>query len=255
MLFQAHRGVSTEYPENTMPAFEAAYAQGYQVIELDPAFTADGQCVTFHDKTVNRTCRHLDGTVIAEETPVADLTYDQLQQLDAGLFMGQRFAGTKVPLLSQVLSYASQVGVLVKLDNKFESKFTPQQQARFFEIVECSGARVAFTCKYPETISKVVERFPDSQIHYDGVVTEENVARVKALLKNNPLTVWLALPSELTSWVTVPMASPQLCEMVKHYGNLGVWILETREQLEQAKVLGADIIETTGSIKPECMRN
>ena len=127
MLFQAHRGVSTEYPENTMPAFEAAYAQGYQVIELDPAFTADGQCVTFHDKTVNRTCRHLDGTVIAEETPVADLTYDQLQQLDAGLFMGQRFAGTKVPLLSQVLSYASRVGVLVKLDNKFESKFTPQQ--------------------------------------------------------------------------------------------------------------------------------
>ena len=100
-----------------------------------------------------------------------------------------------------------------------------------------------------------MERFPDSQIHYDGVVTEENVARVKALLKNNPLTVWLALPSELTSWVTVPMASPQLCEMVKRYGNLGVWILETREQLEQAKVLGADIIETTGSIKPECMRN
>ena len=38
MLFQAHRGVSTEYPENTMPAFEAAWTQGYQIIETDPLF-------------------------------------------------------------------------------------------------------------------------------------------------------------------------------------------------------------------------
>ena len=43
MLFQAHRGVSTEYPENTIPAFAAAAWQGYQVIELDPTFTADGK--------------------------------------------------------------------------------------------------------------------------------------------------------------------------------------------------------------------
>ena len=40
---QAHRGVSTEYPENTMASFEAAVLQGYDVIELDPNYTADGQ--------------------------------------------------------------------------------------------------------------------------------------------------------------------------------------------------------------------
>lgn len=45
MKFQAHRGVGTEFPENTMPAFIAAAAQGYDYIELDPAFTADGKCV------------------------------------------------------------------------------------------------------------------------------------------------------------------------------------------------------------------
>lgn len=98
MLFQAHRGVSTEYPENTMPAFVAAYEQGYQVIELDPAFTADNRCVTFHDLTVNRTCRTQAGAVIEKEQPVSELTFDQLQQLDAGAFMGEQFKGTKVPL-------------------------------------------------------------------------------------------------------------------------------------------------------------
>ena len=58
MLVQAHRGVSTEYPENTMPAFVASYQQGYPIIEFDPLFTADGECVVIHDKTVNRTCRN-----------------------------------------------------------------------------------------------------------------------------------------------------------------------------------------------------
>lgn len=249
MLFQAHRGVSTEYPENTMPAFRAAWEQGYQIIELDPVFTADGKCVVFHDATVKRTCRTEDGQTLPETLKVSELTYDQLQAYDAGLFMGEKFRGTKVPLLSQALSFAAQTGQLVKLDNKFE-KFEPRLQEEFFKIVETSRARVGFTCAKPETIERVVARFPEAQIHYDGAVDEQTVTAVKALLSGNPLTVWLPLPSRLTSWVKVPMATPELCEMVKRQAALGLWILETEEQLEQAMALGADIIETTGAIKP-----
>jgi len=249
MLFQAHRGVSTEYPENTMPAFLAAYEQGYQIIELDPAFTVDGCCVTFHDKTINRTCRTDEGQQIGEESLVADLTLAQLQALDAGLFMGEQFRGTRVPLLSEVLAFAAEKKLLAKLDNKFE-RFSPENREKFFQIVENSGAKVAFTCKFPETIALVAQRFPTAQIHYDGAVTRENLEQVRSLLKNNPLTVWLALPSHLTNWVKVPMASEALCRMVKEYGSLGLWILETEEQLQQAEALGADIIETTGSVKP-----
>ena len=78
MLFQAHRGVSSEYPENTIPAFAAAARQGYQIIELDPLFTADGECVVFHDKTLNRTCRNSDGSEIADKIPLAELTFEEL---------------------------------------------------------------------------------------------------------------------------------------------------------------------------------
>ena len=249
MLFQAHRGVSTEYPENTMPAFRAAWEQGYQVIELDPVFTADGQCVVFHDATVNRTCRTADLQVIEEPLKVTELTYEQLSAYDAGAFMGSQFVGTRVPLLSQVLEFAAQKDILVKLDNKFE-RFTPEQKEAFYAIVEASGARVGFTCARLETIGEVTKRFPKAEIHYDGLVTEENVLAVKALLAENPLTVWLALPSRLTAWVKVPTASPELCQMVRRYAALGLWILETRDQLQEAIALNAHIIETTGSIKP-----
>ena len=249
MLMQAHRGVSTEYPENTLPAFEAAYKQGYPIIELDPLFTADGECVTFHDETINRTCRNIDGTQVEEPIRTTDLTLVQLRSYDAGVFMGQEFAGTKVPLLSEVFDYAEKTGLVVKVDNRF-ADFPQWQQEKLFAIAEKSGAKIGFTCKNPEITQIVVDRFPSATIHYDGYVDEASVLQIKQILKNNPLVVWMALPSELTSWVKVPMATPETCQMVKKYGQLGLWILETQEQLQQAKELGADIVETTGAIKP-----
>lgn len=245
MIYQAHRGVSTEYPENTMPAFLAAYEQGYQIIETDPVFTADGRCVLFHDKTVKRTCQNAP----QPDRLVTEMTYGELLALDAGSYMGARFAGTKVPLLEELLAFAAQKGLHVKLDNKFE-KFAPEQKQVFLDIVERSGADAGFTCASPENISLVAERFPGATVHYDGYVDEEKLQTVKGLLKKNPLVVWLPLPSPLTSWVKVPVASADLCKLAKQYGKLGLWILETEEQLARAEVLGADIIETTGTLKP-----
>lgn len=177
MLFQAHRGVSTEYPENTLPAFQAAAEQGYQLIELDPTFTADGECVLFHDKTLNRTCRNDDGTEIPEEIYAEDLTFAQLTAYDAGIFMGEQFKGTRVPLLSEVLALAARENLEVKIDNRFEH-FSIWQQEKLFDIVAASGANAGFTCMQPETIERVVARFPDAPIHYDGPVDEIGRAHV-----------------------------------------------------------------------------
>ena len=213
MIFQAHRGVSTEYPENTMPAFYAAFEQGYGIIETDPIFTADGYCVLFHDRTILRTCRTRSGEPVPELV-AAEMTYAQLTDLDAGLFMGEQFRGTKVPLLEEALAFAAEKKLHVKLDNKFE-RFTPEQKQTMFDIVERSGADAGFTCSKTENIQLVVARFPNATIHYDGYVDEETLIAVKSLLKNNPLVVWMPLPSHLTSWVKIPMATPEMCQMAK----------------------------------------
>ena len=249
MLFQAHRGVSTEYPENTLPAFAAAAQQGYHVIEFDPLFTSDGECVVFHDKTVNRTCRREDGSEFADKVFVENLTFEELTALDAGIFMGEQFRGTRVPLLSQVLVLAAEARLAMKIDNRF-AHFPAWQQEKLFDIVEASGVNAGFTCLNAEVVEKVLSRFPDAPIHYDGFVDEETVKDIVSRCKGNDLTVWLPLPCKLTSWVKVPLATPELCTMVKKYAKLGIWILDSEEQLQQAEALGADIIETTGSVKP-----
>jgi len=50
----AHRGDSSCFPENTMPAFESAAAMDVDVIETDVHLTTDGEVVIWHDDSLER---------------------------------------------------------------------------------------------------------------------------------------------------------------------------------------------------------
>jgi glycerophosphoryl diester phosphodiesterase len=51
----AHRGASALVPENTLPAFEAAWESGATWVEADTQPTANGVPVILHDDTLDRT--------------------------------------------------------------------------------------------------------------------------------------------------------------------------------------------------------
>ena len=53
MLVIAHRGASSELPENTLPAFERAIELGADAIELDVHADAAGRLVVTHDPPVS----------------------------------------------------------------------------------------------------------------------------------------------------------------------------------------------------------
>ena len=246
MQFQAHRGVSSECPENTMPAFRTAIRQKYDYIETDPAFTRDGQCVLLHDPTLNRTCRLPSGQPLPLPVAIADISYAEVLQYDAGIGFARKYAGTHIPLLQELLAQTKDSGTVVKLDNKIE-RFSDAQTEMLFRIVAESGAPVAFTCTSSEYIHKVRARFPHAEIHYDGAVTAETLPM---LVQERPTTIWLGLPSPAISWVTVPTADDALCATVRKVARLGLWILSSDAQLLEAERLGASVIETTGVLKP-----
>jgi glycerophosphoryl diester phosphodiesterase len=50
----AHRGSSAAEPENTLPAFERAIADGADFVEFDVQLAADGVPVVFHDAELDR---------------------------------------------------------------------------------------------------------------------------------------------------------------------------------------------------------
>jgi glycerophosphoryl diester phosphodiesterase len=71
-----HRGAAGHAPENTIAAIRRGVSLGVDFVELDVQRTRDGRLVVMHDKLVDRTT---DGTGL-----VSEMTWDELQLLDAG---------------------------------------------------------------------------------------------------------------------------------------------------------------------------
>lgn len=106
MLVAAHRGDSYNCFENTMDAFCAAVEAGVDMIETDVRMTKDGALVLMHDADIDRTT---DGTGL-----VADMTYDELAQRNAG----GRYAPAGIPTLEEFLQFLSSHEILLNLEIK-----------------------------------------------------------------------------------------------------------------------------------------
>ena len=94
-MIMAHRGYSQIAPENTIPAFEAAYEAGVKAVELDVQMLKDGTIIVMHDDNFARTC--------GVNKNVWDVTYEEVKTYDAGKKFSAEFAGTKVPTLDEVI--------------------------------------------------------------------------------------------------------------------------------------------------------
>lgn len=251
--FEAHRGVGTDCPENTIPAFEAAVSQGYDMIELDLKFTADDRCVVLHDGTVGRTARTPDGEPV-ENRKIGDMTFDEARALDYGLWKSEAFRGTKIPLFTEVLAFAKNAGIPLKIDNCYE-RFTPERREILYHQIEKAdmGRLVGFTCANAASFAEVADRFPEAEFHYDGVIDEANFADVLAAAKGHRTTVWIPYPNDATLWVSdkIRRASGEFVEQLHGYGcEVGIWLLRRGEELDRALEYGVDILETDGALKP-----
>ena len=106
----AHRWASAVAPENTLEAFDLAFQQGAQGIELDAKLSRDGEVVVIHDTTVDRTT---DG-----HGRVASMSLKQLESLNAGNANNASFSKCKIPTLEEVFDAFGRRGIInVELTN------------------------------------------------------------------------------------------------------------------------------------------
>ena len=114
-----HRGNSAVAPENTMPAISSSVLTGAEYFEIDIEYTADDEVVAIHDGTVDRTT---NGT-----GAVREMTYAQLQELDAGSWFahGHGYAGVGIPTLDDVAAYMAESGAHMVLE--YKNHWTPEK--------------------------------------------------------------------------------------------------------------------------------
>ena len=129
----AHRGSSHEYPENTLPAFEAGVRERSDVVELDFHATSDGVLVCLHDEELDRTT-DADQVLGRKKVRVAETALSDIRRLDAGRWKAARFAGTPLPTLSEALEAFGRRS-LIMVERKQGSASSLLEVLRKLELV------------------------------------------------------------------------------------------------------------------------
>tara|TARA_Y100001936_G_scaffold5697_1_gene5082 strand:+ start:51 stop:1292 length:1242 start_codon:yes stop_codon:yes gene_type:complete len=117
----AHRGHSSQAPENTFAAFDLALSNNFKYIETDVQLTSDDIPVIIHDDTVDRTSNG--------KGSVKDLKLSEIKSLDFGSWFDKKFKNEQIPTLSEFLKkYTEQIHLVLELKSD-QSNLTKQVAA------------------------------------------------------------------------------------------------------------------------------
>jgi glycerophosphoryl diester phosphodiesterase len=169
-----HRGYSLDYPENTLPALQAAKAAGATTVEVDVVLTADGEPIVLHDLSVDRTT---NGRGFA-----ADLTLEQVRRLDAGIRFDPAFAGTRIPTVAEALDWAKMENMGIGFEIK-EAERPDLAIDRVAALLKGTGTldRVIVISFDHATLKGAVERHPNLRTE---AITHARHADIVGVLKS-----------------------------------------------------------------------
>ncbi|MEX0812190.1 MAG: glycerophosphodiester phosphodiesterase family protein [Chitinophagales bacterium] len=144
----AHRGASGYCPENTIPAIEKALEIGVDMVEIDIHLSKDGEIIVIHDATIDRTTNG--------KGYVVDFTLNELKEFDAGSWYDEKFSGTKIPELSEVLQLCvGKCPLLIEV--KKGSDYYPEIEQKAWQLVKEMNAEewVEFQSFYDHSLEQM----------------------------------------------------------------------------------------------------
>ena len=152
----AHRGDSINYPENTMPAFEAALEFNPEWMEFDVHQTKDDVIIVSHDDNILR--------VSGKDTCVHENTYADLMQLDVGSWFKKDFSDVRFSTLAEVLNKVKEKNDKIKLQIEIKpTEFDQNIEKRVTDIIDECGMtdRCIITSLKDAPLRKIKEIRPD----------------------------------------------------------------------------------------------
>ena len=145
----AHRGASKYAPENTLPAFQLAYELKADGIEIDVHLTKDRIPVIIHDEHTQRTTNG--------QGYVRDYTFREIKELDAGSWFSDKFIGTKVLALHELLDWIYPKPLFLNIELKNNKYEYNQLESITYELISQYNMieRTCFSTFNPESIKRL----------------------------------------------------------------------------------------------------
>lgn len=274
-LTVAHRGDQLHAPENTMPAFEAAFASGAELIETDVRLSSDGVPVLIHDASLDRTTNG--------SGRVAGKSLSELRQLDAGVWFDPAFRGTPIPLLTELLDLlleqedeharvmlelkgswrmedvrglAREVRERELVDRVIVGSFSPVSLSHLMNAAP-KIARVVIRDELPRDVvrwvrmagASAVLTTPGSLLRRPDAVAELEAMRVDILVYTlNDEHAWRRAVDAGANGIITDYASDLRPWMARHARNDGLVIARAVEQRPMAPGLGLPIASGSGYV-------
>lgn len=127
--FIAHRGFSSVFPENTIPAIEAAIKEGFYGVEFDIHTTKDGIWILNHDSDIDKMT---DGS-----GEIADMTFQELQKFNIDNGKGiENYNGLKLPRFEEALGIIKESDIVPFIEIK---GYDPVAFRNLLDIIEEYG--------------------------------------------------------------------------------------------------------------------
>lgn len=237
----AHRGGSQLAPENTLAAFRNALTMPIDAIELDVQMSRDGHLVVFHDATVERLT---DG-----EGNMLDLDFAYLRSLNAAAHFPVGWPQAEhIPTLDEVLNLAkSRVQVYIEVK---------------------ASERDGVYGRYPQIAEMIIHNLRTTKmldqvrvISFDWCLLEE-IRSLEPKVQTGAIVsqdVW-APQAEWALETLIEQVQSRGCRWVnmdrklfttemptvlhKHDLKLGIWTVNTLEELQSLGAAGVDSLTT-----------
>lgn len=230
LLCLAHRGIPSKAPENTLPAFQAAFEAGVDGIELDVMETADGVLIVKHDHDLERVT---EGTGYVWET-----TYEVVAGLDAAYRWWGEYPPTRIPRLEEVLE-ALPPEVLVNIELKTWRWFNPGFGKKVVALVRRYRLvkRTIISSFNPLLLMKVRWLEPELLIAFNWWDVD------MPWFLRRPYFASLLHPDLLHP--SVQVVTPEAVAGAHRRGmKVNVWIVNNRPMIQYLKSIGVDGIFT-----------
>jgi glycerophosphoryl diester phosphodiesterase len=213
MKIYAHRGLSSEFPENTMAAFRGALDLGVEGIELDVHASADGVPVVIHDDHLERTTNG--------SGPVTVKTAVELSALDAG-------DGHGVPTLEEVVAL---VDGRLRLDIEIKGQ-------------HCERVVLNVLAQHPETSAAVYSFDWQILANVHRLAPRLDIWVLTPTIGDAALTVAQELQAKVLAVHFRSVTESTMAKAVAAGRSVMAWTVNDQHEADRLRALGVDSICT-----------
>ena len=178
---------SSSYPEQSIESYKQAVLMGFNTLICDLRFTKDKVPVCLHDETINRIARNSDGSKINTSINILDLTMDDVNAYDFGIYISDVYKNTKILTLKEMCMFAKKTDCELYIEIKDSSQL--DNIALAVNIIRATGMskRTSWFSSYSQrsAIEAVKSAYPPASIGLMPDIMSDTILQYLISLKTD----------------------------------------------------------------------